>query len=174
VETKMLRKLWLSLGLVFLALPAVAQDVKSNPDLFLQCADYDNSYRAVRAEMDSRTSDAHYMNDQKARLEDRINDHERELKRLDEILKIMRNSDSVWDKRDREYNRYTRTFDEYDDFMVGFRNARHNFDRLIDRSDSLYASLKRECFGTWSGSILGSYCGQGSSRTQAFCSRFDR
>ena len=170
----MLGKISISMVAIMIALPANAQDVKNNPDLFLQCADYDNSYRAIRADMDSQKSDARYMNEQKDRLEDRIKDHERELKRLDEILKIMRSSDNVWDKRDREYNRYTRTFDEYDDFMLGFRNSSRNYDRLIDRSDSVYANLKRECFGTWSGNILGTYCGQGNSRTQAFCSRFDR
>jgi septal ring factor EnvC (AmiA/AmiB activator) len=170
----MLHKLCLPLGLLFLALPATAQDVKNNPDLFLQCADYDNARRAIQAEMNAEKSEAEYMNDQKDRLEDQINDHERELKRLDEILKIMRSSDNVWDKREREYNRYTRAFDEYDDFMVGFRNARKNYQRKVDRSNSLLDNLNNQCFGTWSGSILGEYCGQGSSRMQAFCSRFDR
>jgi len=58
--------------------------------------------------------------------------------------------------------------------MVDFRNARKNYQRKVDRSNSLRDNLNSQCFGTWSGSILGEYCGQGSSRMQAFCSRFDR
>ena len=61
--------------------------------------------------MDDQKSEAAYMNDQKDRYESKINDHE--LNRLDKILEIMRNSDEVWDKREREYQRYTRTFNEY-------------------------------------------------------------
>ena len=170
----MLHKLYLPLGLLFLALPATAQDVKNNPDLFLQCADYDNSYRSVGAQMDNADSEADYMNAQRDRYEDQINDHERELKRLDEILKIMRNSDSVWDKREREYRRYSNTFDEYENFMVDYRRAFKGFQKLIDQSKSLTSRLNDDCFGTWSGEVLGRYCGKNDNRVQAFCSRFDR
>ncbi len=169
----MLFKTSISMIAIIIALPVAAQDVKNNPDLFLQCADYDNARRAVQAEMNAEKSEAEYMNDQKDRLEDRIDDHERELDRLDEILKIMRSSDNVWAKREREYNRYTRTFDEYEDFLVDFRYARKNYQRKVDRSNSLLDNLNNQCFGTWSGSILSDYCGQGNSRTQAFCSRFN-
>jgi predicted RNase H-like nuclease (RuvC/YqgF family) len=169
----MLRLLWISLGALLLAMPAVAQTTKSNPDLFLQCADYDNAYREVRNRMDSEKSQASYMNDQKDDLEDRIDDHEREINRLDEILKIMRSSDDVKYKRDREYRLYSRAFDEYDDFMIGFKQSRQNYQRMIDRSENLRGKLNDHCFGTWSRTVLDQYCGQGSNRMQAFCSRFD-
>jgi septal ring factor EnvC (AmiA/AmiB activator) len=162
------------LVLLFLAVPSMAQTAKSNPDLFLQCADYDNSFRAIKAQMNSENTEAEYMSDQKRQLENRIDDHEREINRLDEILKIMRNSDNVWAKRDREFQRYTRAFEEYDDFMVGFNRSRQNYQRMIDRSKHLRDELKGQCFGTWSSSILDEYCGQGNSRMQAFCSRFNR
>lgn len=72
----MLRKLWLPLGVLLMAMPAFGQTTKSNPDLFLQCADYDTAYRSVNAQMDGEKSDGRYMNEQK-------DDHERELNRLD-------------------------------------------------------------------------------------------
>lgn len=153
--------------------PLMAQEVKSNPDLFNQCADYYNERAVYLDRMEDGKSRAKYMNAKRADLETEIDIHETEINRLDEILKIMRNSDSVWDKRDRAYQRYKNAFDAYDEFNIGFKRARADYQRIVDRANAILGRIRSQCLGTWSGEILGQFCGHDYNRYQLFCAKFN-
>jgi hypothetical protein len=112
--------IWITL----LAGHAAAQDHKSNPDLFLQCTDYDSEREKLHLYIESQKSVAGYRMDEKARLNAKLDAHERELKRLDEILKVIHNNQDLYDQRNREYNQYSRAFREYEAFMVDYRLTR--------------------------------------------------
>jgi hypothetical protein len=109
----MLKFASLIIGITVLAGHAAAQDVKSNPDLFLKCADYDSAREKLSLYIKSQKSVVRYQMDEKARLEAIVNVHLREVKRLEEILKVIHNNQDLYDQRYREYNQYSRTFREY-------------------------------------------------------------
>lgn len=153
--------------------PLMAQEMKSNPDLFSQCADDYNNRAVYRARLEDGISLAKYMNAERSKLEDTINVHATEIKRLDEILEIMRNSDSVKNKRDRAYRRYSIAFDEYNEFNVGFKRERAAYQHNADRANSISDRIRSQCLGTWSGKILGRFCGHDYKRYQRFCAVFN-
>lgn len=153
--------------------PLMAQEIKSNPDLFIQCADDYNERAVYLDRMEDGESRAKYMNAERADLEAEIDIHETEIRRLDEILEIMRNSDSVWDKRDRAFRRYSNAFDAYDEFNIGFKRERADYQRNVDRSNGILRRIRSQCLGTWSGEILGQFCGHNYNRYQLFCAKFN-
>ncbi|SHK23357.1 hypothetical protein SAMN05444000_1238 [Shimia gijangensis] len=138
---------------------AIAQETKSNPNLFRHCSDIYNDYSV-------------YLNRQRDDFIDEINTHADEVGCLDEIRKFMRNGDEVWSKRDRAYRKYSRAYDEYESFNVGDKQEREAFERIAGCSNSEGEKPNARCFGSRSRNTLDQFCDTGESRYQAFCSTF--
>ncbi len=169
-------RMFFGVGIIlFLAFsePALSQEVKSNPDLFRQCADYQNQMYDVKNYIGQANSRAAEMNRTHDELVYEIDTHKAEIDRLTEIQKIMQSSEEVRSKRNYAIDRYHQAFDEYENFMQSYKYERARYDEYLANKKSLSNSIRSQCDGTWSGNVLGKFCDTGEVRFQRFCARFN-
>jgi len=168
-----MRHHFLTLLAVAFPLSGLATPLLANDDAtFSHCAPLFSQAAALRQSWDDYKAREPALISLQAKLERAKNEDLAEVRRLEDILEIMQNSDEVWAKYRHAYDRYETSHMNLNEFLSEASNLFERAKYYRDQSDLVYDRISGECPDTMSTSLLQAKCGQGNGGYTAICTAF--
>ncbi|WP_299350346.1 hypothetical protein [uncultured Shimia sp.] len=155
-----------------LAISGVTPAVLADESSFERCAPLYQKAAAHRLEWDAYKHAEDRLFDIRDYIVRRRDIERDEVDRLEAILKIMQDSDEVWDKYHRAFDRYERAENDLESFSNEASDMYEEARWHYDRSQETYSRISQECPDKMNSSFLETRCSQGNSGYDAICDAF--